>query len=102
MVDSNVKLPIGAVAWTRADPVCEVTSACEVGLWKVAHHLLRDGINQIAGTASGRAWAVISGEVIKGNEGVAGYCASERSRIRIPDLTGGYAAQACRVEGAAL
>ena len=48
MVDLNVKLLIGALARTRPEPVLLKASAGDVGLWKVAHHFLRHGINQIA------------------------------------------------------
>src|ERR1051325_1707704 len=59
MVDLNVKLLIGALARTRPEPVLLNASAADVGLWKVAHHLLRHRINQIAGYLIGRSRAFI-------------------------------------------
>src|SRR5215472_3820729 len=75
MVDLNVKLPIGSVARTRCEPVVKEAPPSDIGLWKVAHHLLRHRVNQIAGYIGGEtartAWTRIGGDVVEGNEGTA-------------------------------
>src|SRR5438445_2179527 len=105
MVDSDIELLIGADTCARSKPVLVNASAGEVRLGKVAHHLLRDWINQIACSLVGRAGALISGEIIEGDESAA----HDPSRIRIkdprvwiPNLASGCAAQAGAVERSAL
>jgi len=68
MVDLNVKLFIGAVARTSPEPVLKKAPTGDVGLWKVAHHLLRHRVNQIAGSLSGRSRAGKCGDIVEGNE----------------------------------
>src|SRR6266568_4066462 len=102
MIDSDIELLIGPVARAGAEPVLVDASAGKVGLWKVAHHLLCHGINQIAGnTGIGTARARPKGEVVKANK-CAAYHATrvgiENSGVRIPDLTGCHAAQAIIIE----
>ena len=71
MVDLNVKLLIGALARTRPEPVLLNASAGDVGLRKVAHHLLRHRVNQIAGSLIGRSRAGIGGDIVVRNERAA-------------------------------
>src|SRR5262249_27595511 len=89
MVDLDIKLLIGALARTRCEPVLQKASAGEVGFWKVAHHFLRHRVNQIAGARSWRKRAVVSGEVVEGNDGAA-YGAAlivvENPGPRVPNL----------------
>src|SRR2546423_3411943 len=103
MVDLNVKLPIGAFARTRPEPVLVNASAVDVGLWKEGHHLLRHRINQIAGDIGvGTARGGIGGDVIEGNERAARYSAIERSGVRIPNLTSVRTASSGGIEGSSI
>src|SRR5262252_2053806 len=90
MVDLNVKLLIGALARTRPKPVLLNASTGDVGLRKVAHHLLRHRVNQIAGSLSGRSRAGPCGDIVEGNEHAAYDAACigiENPGVRVPDLT---------------
>src|SRR5256885_979942 len=105
MIDLDIELPVRTTACTRAEPVTQIISAGSIGLWKVAHHLLCNRIDQIAGSLVDWAWALISGQVIVRDILAAQDAASIAVKdpgVRIPDLAGSFAAQPIAVEGPSL
>src|SRR5206468_757911 len=68
MVDSDIELPVGSLAGARSEPVLIDASAGSVWLREIAHQFLCHRINQIAGSLSGRARALIGGQIVEGDE----------------------------------
>src|SRR5207302_8645665 len=109
MVDLDVELVVVTVVCTRTEPVL-VNASREIRLWKQAHHLLCDGINQIPCDAGsglkirrqlGIPRADVCGDVVKGNERAAYVSRSAGvvgSGVWVPNLTGSDALSARALE----
>src|SRR5271166_6613433 len=117
VVDLDVELIVVAMVRSRSDPVVVNAISLNVRLRKVAHHLLRNRVDQISlyprrrlkvGRQSWAPWAGVSSEVVEGNKSIAAipnrraHIGVVRALIRIPDLPGGNAAQPLIVERSAL
>ena len=102
MVDPDIELLVGTVAWTRAEPVIEISSAGDIGLVEISSSSFAppDQSDCRERWLAGPGWYKVA-RLLKGINVLRSDAAGigvENSGVRVPDLAGSRAAMSIAIE----